>query len=127
MVSDFNFQYEELLAYIGMNIAMGILRLPSIADYWTTEVLSTPSVMPRDRFYAITRHFHLVDSTKQAKKKEIGYDPLFKVRPVIDQISDCCKKYYQPGQELSIDEMMIGTRCRISFLQYMPKNPQSSV
>ena len=47
---DFNFQYEELLAYIGMNIAMGILRLPSIADYWTTtEVLSTPwfpSVMP---------------------------------------------------------------------------------
>ena len=79
--------------------------------------------MPRDRFYAITRHFHLVDSTKQAKKEEIGYDPLFKVRPVIDQILDCCKKYYQPGQELSIDEMMIGTRCRISFLQYMPKKP----
>ena len=44
--------------------------------------------MPRDRFYAITRHFHLVDSTKQAKKEEIGYDPLFKVRPVIDQILD---------------------------------------
>ena len=79
--------------------------------------------MPRDRFYAITRHFHLVDSTKQAKKEEIGYDPLFKVRPVIDQILDCCKKYYQPGQELSIDEMMIGTRCRIFFLQYMPKKP----
>ena len=31
--------------------------------------------------------------------------------------------YYQTNQHLSIDEMMIGTRCRISFLQYLPKKP----
>ena len=35
----------------------------------------------------------------------------------IDQPSSCI--YYRPSPELSIDEMMIGTRCRISFLQYM--------
>ena len=29
-------------------------------------------------------------------------------------------KYYQPARELSLDEMMIGTRCRISFLHYIP-------
>ena len=46
---------EELLAFIGMNIAMGLLRLPQVRDYWATdEILSTPwfpSIMPRDRFF----------------------------------------------------------------------------
>ena len=44
----------ELLAFIGLNIAMGVLRLPQVRDYWSTnEILSTPwfpSVMSRDRF-----------------------------------------------------------------------------
>lgn len=57
---------EELQAFIGMNIAMGMLRLPQIRDYWATdEVLSTPwfpSIMPRDRFFQIMRFLHLVDS-----------------------------------------------------------------
>ena len=30
---------------------------------------------------------------------------------------------YQPGRELSVDEMMIGTRRRITFRQYLPKKP----
>lgn len=52
---------EELQAFLGMNIAMGMLRLPQIRDYWATvEVLSTPwfpSIMPRDRFFQIMRFF----------------------------------------------------------------------
>ena len=31
--------------------------------------------------------------------------------------------YYHPAQQLSVDEMIIGTRCRVSFLQYLPKKP----
>ena len=72
---------EELQAFIGMNIAMGILRLPQVRDYWATnEVLSTPwfpSIMPRDRFFQIMRYLHLVDSSLQRKKGEEGYVPLF--------------------------------------------------
>ena len=33
-------------------------------------------------------------------------------------------KYYVPAQNLSIDEQMIGTKCRVSFIQYMPKKPK---
>ena len=29
--------------------------------------------------------------------------------------------YYQPNQQVLLDEMMIGTRCRVAFLQYLPK------
>ena len=30
---DFSFCYEELLAFIGITIAMGLLKLPQIRDY----------------------------------------------------------------------------------------------
>ncbi len=42
---------------------------------------------------------------------------------MIIKLSETFEKYYRPRQELAIDEMMIGTRCRIHFLQYIPKKP----
>ena len=122
-----NFCTEELLAFIGMNVAMGMLRLPQVRDYWTThEVLSTPwfpTIMRRDRFFTLLRFLHLADSSKQKKKGEQGYDPLYKVRPIVDHLPAVFSKHYHPSRHLSVDEMMIGTRCRLSFLQYMPKKP----
>ena len=61
----------------------------------------------------------------QSRKKrgESGYDPLYKVRPLINKTSETFAKYYQPKRELAIDEMMVGTRCRVHFLQYIPKKP----
>ena len=48
---------------------------------------------------------------------------MYKVRPLIDHLAAVFPKYYRPGRNVSIDEMMIGTRCRISFLEYIPKKP----
>lgn len=105
------FCIEEFMAFIGLNIAMGMLRL---RDYWSTDVvLATPwfpSVMSRDRFFTILRFLHVVDS-RQQKKKESGYDPLCKIRPLVDHLAAVFPQYYQPSRFLSIDEMMIGTRC----------------
>lgn len=118
---------EELQAFLAINVAMGLLRLPQVSNYWSkVEIFETPwfpAIMSRDRFFFLLRYLSLVDSTGQKKKGEQGYDPLFKVRPIIDHLSGVFLQYYQPGRELSVDEMMIGTRCRISFLQYMPKKP----
>ena len=118
---------QELMAFIGINIAMGMLRLPQVKDYWSTnQILATPwfpGVMARDRFATILRYLHLADSTTQQKKGETGYDPLFKVQFLINHLSAVYPQYYYPSRYLSIDEMMVGTRCRISFLQYLPKKP----
>ena len=69
-----NYCLEELQAFIGLNIAMGILRLPQVRDYWSTsKILATPwfpSVMARDGFFIILRYLHLIYSTRQKKKKE---------------------------------------------------------
>ena len=71
-------------------IAMGLLKLPQIHDYWSKEqVLATPwlpAIMSRDRYFQILQYFHLVDSSLQKKKGETGYDPLFKVRPLLDHL-----------------------------------------
>lgn len=60
---------EELQAFIGLNIAMGMLHLLQVRDYWSTgEILATPwfpSIMSRDRFFKILCYLHLVDSAKQ--------------------------------------------------------------
>ena len=123
----FDLSMEELLAFIALNIVMGMVRLPRVHDYWSTKpIFRMPffsGIMPRDRFLEISRFLHLVDSSSQKKKGEFGYDPLFKIRPLIKKTSDTFEKYYTPKQELAIDEMMIGTRCRIHFLQYIPKKP----
>ena len=118
---------EELLAFIGLNVAMGMVRLPRLHDYWSTKPMFRmpwfSAIMSRDRFFKISRYLHLVDSSKQQKRGEMGYDPLYKVRPLVDKVRNTFDKYYMPGRELAIDEMMVGTRCRIHFLQYLPKKP----
>ena len=48
---------------------------------------------------------------------------MFKIRPLVDHLNAVFPEYYKPSRYLSIDEMMIGTRCRVAFLQYIPKNP----
>ena len=120
---DFPFCVEELQAFIAINLAMGLLRLPQIRDYWSrSEVLATPwfrSIMSRDHFLRILRYLHLNDSSKQKKYGEDGFDPLYKVRPLLDHLAAVFPIYYQPAQQISIDEMMIGTRCKVSFLQYL--------
>ena len=124
---DLSFCIEELMAFLGINIAMGLLRLPQIRDYWSkSKILSTPffsSVMSRDRFQTILRYLHLNDSSLQKKAGEEGYDRLYKIRPLLDHLVAVYPLYYQAAQHVSIDEMMIGTRCKVSFLQYMPKKP----
>jgi len=113
------FYVEELQAFIGLHIAMGLLKLPQIKDYWCkNEIILTPwfpSIMPRDRFLTVMHYLHLVDSSLQKKTGEVGYDPLFKVCPFLDHLAAVFPRYYQPKREVSIDEMMVGTRCHVSI------------
>ena len=116
-----NVSLEELLAYIGMVIAMGLVNLPSVFDYFTTEPMLShpwfPSILSRDRFRMISRYFHISNDANFPE------DKLGKVRPFIDHLIQSFPKHWTPHREISIDEQMIGTRCRVSFIQYMPKKP----
>ena len=115
---------EEMYAFLGLSIAMGVVRLPSLQNYWSTHpILEQPwfrRTFARDRFLQILRVFHISDNSQQQNHQD---DKLFKVRPLIDLLAERFKIMYQPGEHLSIDESMIGTKCRLSFIQYLPNKP----
>ena len=79
--------------------------------------------MSRNRYRQILRYIHVVDNTSALTRTDPNYDRLWKVRPLIDLLPHTCAEMYNPGQQLSIDESMIGTKCRISFIQYLPAKP----
>ena len=79
--------------------------------------------MFQDRLFLLLQCLHLVKGTQQ---KKVGNDLLFKVRQLIDHLSAVFPVYFHIGREHSVDEMMIGTGCGISFLQYIRKKPTKS-
>ena len=123
----FTVSREDILAYIGINIAMGIKDLPEITDYWAQEpIIRSPwflSVMSLKRFQAISRFIHFADNATALPRNNPTYDKLWKIRSVIESVNRQAQASYTPGKSISIDESMIGTRGRLSFLQYMPKKP----
>ncbi len=119
---------EELMAFIGVNIAMGIISLPCLDDYWSTDPILCHSwfriVMPRNRFRQILRYVHVVNNANPPNRTIPDYDKLWKVRPILNVLEENAPKLYAPHQQVSIDESMIGTKCRLSFI---PKNRPSGV
>jgi len=56
-------------------------------------------------------------------RSDPNYDKLWKIRPLITALEKNCRELYSPHPQLSVDESMIGTKCRLSFIQYMPAKP----
>ena len=81
--------------------------------------------MSHNTFFKISKCLHLADLSKQKKQEETGYDPLYKIRPLIDTVKDTFDRYYRPGCELVIDEMMVGTHYHKLFYSISLKSPPS--
>ena len=106
---------------------MGVVNLPNIQDYWTREpMLHLPwysSVMSQRKFLLLSQFLHFADSTNSLPRTDPTFDKLWKIRQVLELIKQRCKALYSPCLYISVDESMIGTRGRLSFLQYLPKKP----
>ena len=118
---------EELRAYLGFCILMGINHLPALDDYWSKDPSLRYSAIvdriTRDRFRDITRYLHFVDNATLTPRGSPGHDRLGKVRPVIDHLSSRFSDLYEPHQEVAVDEAMIKFTGRSTLEQYMPMKP----
>ncbi|KAJ8381080.1 hypothetical protein SKAU_G00018580 [Synaphobranchus kaupii] len=121
----------ELYRYFGVLISMGLVRCPETRDYWSrARCYSLPfpcTVFSRTRFEAISWALHIsdpdTDGQNDALRGTDRYDCLFRLRPLIDEVVAACRSFYQPRQQLSIDERMVATKARIGFKQYMKAKP----
>lgn len=117
----------ELKGFFSITIHMGLVKLPRIRDYWSTNpVLATTfcsGIMSRNRFLAISSMLHLSDSTQFVSRGNPGHDPLFKLRPFLDPLIQSFQSACTPGRQLSLDEAMCPFRGRIYFRVYNSNKP----
>lgn len=118
---------EELKAYFGFSILMGMNRLPDLYDYWSVDerlhYFPIASRISRKRFLEIQRYLHFRNNDTIVGRGEPGYDRLAKVRPVIEILKQSFLSSYNPHRENSIDEAMIKFKGQSSLKQYLPKKP----
>ena len=115
------------MSFVGILLATGIHKLPSIRDYWSQHAfLGVPGIsrgMPRNRFLDILSSLHLNDNQHMPSRESPQFDKLFKVRPLLDKIKANSQAHYYPHQPVAVDEAMILFKVRSTFKQYMPMKP----
>ena len=81
----------EKLAIFGVNIAMGMVRLPEISDYWkrsgVMEVSWFRSIFTRKQFYDILKYLHLAETPE---KTDHSYK-LYKLGGIIELLNASLK------------------------------------
>lgn len=118
---------SEIKAFLGLIIMMGIKRLPSYIDYWSSNpLLGTPELVagfPLNRFRHLLTRIHFNNNNNAPPQGSTMYDKLYKLRPILTALEGKCLTLYNPHRENSIDEAMVGFKGRSSLKQYMPMKP----
>lgn len=122
-----NVTMNEMKAFVGMLILMGLHNLHDINSYWSTDPAFhlgvIADVMTCKRFKKITQAFHVNDNATMPKRGETGYDKLYKIRPLLDRLNSSFVNECYATKSQSIDEAMIKFKGRSSLKQYMPLKP----
>ena len=129
----FQLTSKEFLAFLGIIIFMGLVDVPSLAEYWNNDGFFgqdfiRASGMNRARFMNILTALHLCDLEQDKvnelhKARKEPYDPLFKLKPLVNDLQLACEAYFVPGQNISIDERMVAYKGRTGMKQYIKDKP----
>ena len=118
---------QEMKTFLGLCFLMGINVKPDIKSYWTTDVvLETPyfgKTMKRDRFQQIMRYLHFSNCLEAPEPGTPNYDVLYKVKFLMEMFNKSMLEQYIPKRQVSVDEVMVPFKGRLSFKQYMPAKP----
>ena len=105
---------------------MSRLRNSSL-QYWSLQlIIDTPYTavgMSRDRFLALLTMFQLNNNDAKAPRGQLGYDPLFKIPPVIDTLITKFQGICAPEEQLALNEAMCPFRGHIFFHVYIKGKP----
>nr|XP_039255703.1 piggyBac transposable element-derived protein 4-like isoform X1 [Styela clava]XP_039255704.1 piggyBac transposable element-derived protein 4-like isoform X1 [Styela clava]XP_039255705.1 piggyBac transposable element-derived protein 4-like isoform X1 [Styela clava]XP_039255706.1 piggyBac transposable element-derived protein 4-like isoform X1 [Styela clava]XP_039255707.1 piggyBac transposable element-derived protein 4-like isoform X1 [Styela clava] len=115
---------DEMKAFLGLIILMGIIRLPHVAMYWQKKnwILDVPSfnmIMPRDRFQTIQEHLHFCDESLVPAEEDNEKDRFFKIHELLSLLLPRFQTCYTPGRDLHIYENLIPIKGKSGFKKYM--------
>lgn len=114
---------DEFKTFLGVLINMGIVRLPTVQMYWSTKWTSNVpffrDAMSCNRFLLLYHTFLHVCHSDPSTNSGRG----LKITPLLDKLVRHFRDHYEPFQEISVDESMIGFKGRLSFKMYSPIKP----
>lgn len=118
---------HEIKVFLGINILMGIKRLPSYRDYWSSDTdlhdYFISNLMPVNRFGWLLTNLHLNNNADMPKRIDPSFDKLYKLRPFLSSLQESFRRCLNLHEHVAVDESMIRFKGRSSLKQYMPKKP----
>ena len=115
-----------LKSFLGLVILMGLKKLPSLPDYWSTSsLLGCPELVyrwPYRRFRGVLTCLHLNNNRTMLARQTPTLIVSTKLGLYLKWYERIALKY-SPSRNCSIDEAMVGFKGRIGFKQYLPMKP----
>ena len=124
----FQISEEEFCAFLGVNLLMGINKLPTMKSYWSVDESLGNSLIQkaitRARFLEIMQNIHFADNHKELPPKESEeYDRAWKLRPLFNHLRKHFQDMLQREAHQSIDEHMCIFKGKSIMRQYMKNKP----
>jgi hypothetical protein len=111
---------EEMLKFLGVIIAMGLVQMPKLCYYWSNSQSYGSEIIrngiSRDKFELLLKFWHFSNNNEELAK----YDRIFKLKLLLDLLKIRFSSVYLPSSLITIDETMIPWRGRLLFKQYIP-------
>ena len=115
---DFETTEDEMKAFLEINVIMGINKLPSLEDYWSTDKYirneKIQGVMTRTRFQSILQNLHFSNNDNDNKT-----DKSYKICPVIGHLNKVFSGSLSNSPFQSVDKHMCKFKGRSSMKQYI--------
>lgn len=115
----------EMQAFIGLLLTIGVNKQGGVdfREYWD-PLFGNPifrATMGKNRFALLLRFLRFDDKNTRSLRK--SKDKLAPIRELWQSVNLNLKKFYLPGENLTIDEQLVPFRGRVSFKQYLPSKP----
>ncbi|XP_005096839.1 piggyBac transposable element-derived protein 4-like [Aplysia californica] len=113
---------EEMKAFVGLQVAMGLYPRPALLDHWASFWLDETKfglVMSRHRYQMIQTCLHFLDNAAWIPRGQDGFDPLAKIQPLLDITGPTYPLAYYPHRQLAVNESVARFKGRIHTRQYI--------
>ena len=113
---------DKMKVFLRINFIMGINKLPSLEDYWSTDKCirneKIQNVMTRARFWSILQNLHFSNNDNDDKT-----DKSYKICHVIKHLNKVFAESLSNSPSQSVDKHMCKFKSRLSIKQYINNNP----
>ena len=120
---------EDILAYLGIRIYMGIHKLPSTHQYWKRGLHQTNinKIMSSTYFFLLGTALHFPEKEKKdddtSSIDDIRVDPRHKINLYLEKLALNFQRFYDLGSNITIDESLLQFKGRNSMKFYIPMKP----